>query len=72
MELVVVSVGILVALIITAAVMDVRARRRRHRLSVDSGAVLDARRINQARSEQYGVGPNQRNDASGGGWDFRP
>ena len=72
MELVIVSVGILVALIVTAAVMDFRARRTRRRLSVDRTAVLDARRINQARSEQYGVGPNKGNDPFGGGWDYRP
>ena len=72
MELLIVSVGILLVLIGTAAVMDVKARRRRHRLSVDPTAVLDARRINQARGEQYGVGPNRGNDSVGGGWDYRP
>jgi hypothetical protein len=66
MELVIVSVGILLVLIGAAVVMDVKARRRRRRLSVDSGAVLDARRINHARSEQYGVGPNRHNDSYGG------
>lgn len=66
MEFVIVSVGILLALIVTAAVMDISARRRRRRLSVDSGTVLDARRINQARSEQYGVGPNRHNDSYNG------
>jgi hypothetical protein len=66
MELVVLSVGVLLALIVTAAVMDFKARRRRHRLSVDSGTVLDARRINQARGEQYGGGPSRRHDLYGG------
>jgi len=47
--LLVVSLGVLVALIVTAAVMDVRARRRRRRISVDPQGVLDARRRNQAR-----------------------
>ena len=54
MELVIVSVAILVALIVTAAVMDVRARRTRRRLSVDPTAVLDARRGNSARDDLYG------------------
>ena len=35
MEFLIVTVGILLVLIVTAAVMDIRARRRRHRLSVD-------------------------------------
>jgi hypothetical protein len=54
MELVIVSVGILLALIVTAAVMDVRARRTRRRLSVDPTAVRDARRENSARDDLYG------------------
>lgn len=54
MELVIVSVGILVALIVTAAVMDIRARRGRHRLSVDPTAVLDARRRNSSRDNLHG------------------
>ena len=54
MELIIVSVGVLVVLIGTAAVMDIRARRRGHRLSVDPTAVLDARRGNSSRDDLYG------------------
>lgn len=54
MELVIVSLGILVALIVTAAVMDLRARRTRRRLTVDPTAVLDARRHNSSRDDLYG------------------
>ena len=56
MELVIVSVGVLVALVVTAAVMDFRARRTRRRISVDPTAVLDARRRNSSRDDLYGSG----------------
>ena len=54
MELLIVTVGVLVILIGTAAVMDFKARCRRHRLSVDPTAVLDARRRNSSRDDLYG------------------
>lgn len=63
MEFLVVAIGILLVLIVTAAVMDIRARRTRRRISVDPDGVLDARRINQPRGDLYGSGGN-----SGGGF----
>jgi hypothetical protein len=54
MELVVVSIGVLVALVIAAAIIDLRARRFRRRISVDPDAVLDARRRNSSRDDLYG------------------
>ena len=59
MELVVVSLGILVALIVTAAVLDLRARRTRSRTYVDHRDVRDARRLNESRGNMYdhGSGP---------------
>jgi hypothetical protein len=56
MLLVVVSLGILAALIVTAGVMDLRARRIRRRISVDPQGVLNARRVNSSRDELYGSG----------------
>ena len=59
MELVVVSLGILVALIVTAAVLDLRARRTRSRTYVDQRDVRAARRLNASRGNMYdhGSGP---------------
>ena len=56
MELVITSLGILVALIVTAAVMDLRARRNRRAITVDSGAILDARRRHDSRGNMYDHG----------------
>ena len=53
MELLIVSVGILAVLIVTAAVMDLRARRTRRRISVDPTAVLDARRRKSSRDDLH-------------------
>lgn len=55
MEFVFVSIGVLVALIVTAGVMDLRARQRRGRLRVDGQAAVDARRDNSARGDIYGA-----------------
>jgi len=59
MELVIVSLGVLVALIIAAAVLDLRARRTRSRTYVDQRDVHDARRLNESRGNMYdhGTGP---------------
>ena len=54
MELLVVSVGILVALVVAAAVMDLRARRTRRRIAVDATSALDARRRNSSRDDLHG------------------
>ncbi len=66
MEFLIVSLGVLAALIVTAAVMDLKARRSRRRLSVDQREVHDARRLNQSRGNLYShgndsgfVGPGQ-------------
>ena len=56
MEILVVSLGILVALIVTAAVMDLRARRNRRAINVDSDAALDGRRLHGARGDMYDQG----------------
>jgi hypothetical protein len=64
--LVFVSLGILVALIVTTGIMDYRARQRRGRLRVDNGGAVNSRRDNDARGSQYG---SHRPDGfSGGGF----
>jgi hypothetical protein len=68
MELVIVSVGVLVVLIVTAAVMDLRARRSRRRISVDPAGVLDARRINEARGDLHNPGRDAGPGPGGGGF----
>lgn len=56
MEFLIVTIAILVVLVVVAAVMDLRARRTRRRISVDPTAVLDARRRNSSRDQLYGSG----------------
>jgi len=55
-EFLIVTIAILVVLVVVAAVMDLRARRTRRRISVDPTAVLDARRRNSSRDQLYGSG----------------
>ena len=47
----------LVGLIVTAGVIDWKARRRRTSYTVDPGTVQDHRRITDARSSMYFDGP---------------
>lgn len=56
MELFVISLGILVALIVTAAVLDLKARRTRSRTYVDQRDVHNARRLNDSRGNMYEQG----------------
>lgn len=62
MEFLIVSVGILLALIVTAAVIDLKSRRVRRRIAIDPATVRDARRINAARADQYDPGAAVRRD----------
>jgi hypothetical protein len=59
MELVLVSLAILVALLVGAAVLDLNARRSRSRINVDDRGVQNARRRNDSRGTMYdhGTGP---------------
>lgn len=68
MEFVIVSIGILVAIVVAAAVIDLRARRSRQRLSIDTDAARDGRRLNQARADMYGMrGPGGEGGGTFGG-----
>jgi hypothetical protein len=55
-EILIVTLGILAVLIGTGAVMDLRARRTRRRLSVDDRAANDHRRTVDGRSTFYDGG----------------
>ncbi|CAA9265082.1 MAG: hypothetical protein AVDCRST_MAG41-2533 [uncultured Corynebacteriales bacterium] len=48
--------ALLGGLVVTAGVIDWKARRRKTRYSIDPGTVQDHRRISDARSNMYSSG----------------
>jgi hypothetical protein len=48
MVVLIVSVGIMLALVLTLAVMNRRERRTRGRIGLDENGIVDARRYNDA------------------------
>ena len=58
LEFLVVSLGILGALIVTAAVMDLRAHRAGRSITVDSDAAVDGRRLHGARGDMHDQSPS--------------
>ena len=52
MVVLIVSVGILLALIVTLTVMNHRERRTRGRVELDESRILDARRYNDATAQR--------------------
>lgn len=46
-------IAVVAGLVVTAGVIDLKARRRKVRYNVDPGSVRDHRRISDARSSMY-------------------
>ena len=56
MLVLIVSVGILVALVVTLTVMDRRERRTRELIALEESGMLDARRRSDATGKRWGRG----------------
>ena len=67
MEFLVVSIAVLLALVVTAGVMDFKARRRRRRIVVGATGALDDVRVSEAAAQQRMNSPGYPAGGSGTG-----
>ncbi len=65
MEFLVVSIAVLLALVVTAGVMDFKARRRRRRIVVGATGALDDVRVSEAAARQGMNSPGYQAGGSG-------